>query len=125
MSIHSRPCIPSRYCLNEYMAQYFHFFIYCVSVQKVLFVVTFTINPLFKIRVVHLVSQGVTGHELCHYFWGPDYRMEWESKYLCFLLTIQAFYPPSKGLLCFLCLCVCPRQILAPKLVLLFLLWLL
>lgn len=23
--------------------------------------------------------QGITGHELCHYFWDPSVRMEWEG----------------------------------------------
>lgn len=25
------------------------------------------------------VLQGITGHELCHYFWDPSVRMEWEN----------------------------------------------
>ncbi|KAK2157799.1 hypothetical protein LSH36_184g03031, partial [Paralvinella palmiformis] len=33
------------------------------------------VDPL---KAVHTV-QGVTGHELCHYFWDPSIRMEWES----------------------------------------------
>ena len=24
-----------------------------------------------------LIFQGITGHELCHYFWDIQYRMEW------------------------------------------------
>jgi hypothetical protein len=27
------------------------------------------------------VVRGVTGHEMCHYFFSPDVRMEWESKW--------------------------------------------
>ncbi|CAD5111456.1 DgyrCDS767 [Dimorphilus gyrociliatus] len=30
------------------------------------------------IRAVHTVS-GVTGHEMCHVFWDPSVRMEWET----------------------------------------------
>jgi hypothetical protein len=25
--------------------------------------------------------RGVTGHEMCHYFFSPDVRMDWESKW--------------------------------------------
>lgn len=34
------------------------------------------VDPL---KAVHTVK-GVTGHEMCHYFFSPDVRMEWESK---------------------------------------------
>lgn len=27
-----------------------------------------------------LFVQGVTGHELCRYFWEYQYRMDWESE---------------------------------------------
>lgn len=37
------------------------------------------VDPL---KAVHTVK-GVTGHEMCHYFFNPDVRMEWES------MTIQ------------------------------------
>lgn len=25
-----------------------------------------------------MLLQGITGHELCHYFWDPAVRLEWE-----------------------------------------------
>jgi collagen type IV alpha-3-binding protein len=31
------------------------------------------------LKACHVV-RGVTGHEMCHYFFSPDVRMEWESK---------------------------------------------
>jgi len=34
------------------------------------------VDPL---KAVHSVK-GVTGRELCHYFFSPDYRFDWESK---------------------------------------------
>lgn len=33
------------------------------------------------LKACHVV-QGVTGHEMCHYFFSPDVRMEWESKHI-------------------------------------------
>ncbi|KAG8228853.1 hypothetical protein J437_LFUL008349, partial [Ladona fulva] len=33
------------------------------------------IDPL---KAVHTVK-GVTGHEMCHYFFAPEYRHEWET----------------------------------------------
>ncbi|XP_013394772.1 collagen type IV alpha-3-binding protein isoform X2 [Lingula anatina] len=33
------------------------------------------VDPL---KAVHTVK-GITGHEVCHYFWNPDVRMEWEG----------------------------------------------
>jgi collagen type IV alpha-3-binding protein len=29
-------------------------------------------------EVASFVVQGITGHELCHYFWDPAVRLEWE-----------------------------------------------
>jgi collagen type IV alpha-3-binding protein len=34
------------------------------------------VDPL---KACHMV-RGVTGHEMCHYFFSPDVRMDWESK---------------------------------------------
>jgi len=34
-------------------------------------------------KVTTVALQGITGHELCHYFWDPSVRMEWE-------LTLEA-----------------------------------
>lgn len=42
------------------------------------------IDPL---KAVHIVK-GVTGHEMCHYFFSPDVRLEWESKYILSLLSV-------------------------------------
>ncbi|ELT89655.1 hypothetical protein CAPTEDRAFT_22682, partial [Capitella teleta] len=30
------------------------------------------------IKAIHTVK-GITGHELCHHFWNPEVRMEWET----------------------------------------------
>lgn len=30
------------------------------------------------IKAIHTV-RGITGHELCHHFWDPEVRMEWET----------------------------------------------
>lgn len=32
------------------------------------------------LKACHIV-RGVTGHEMCHYFFSPNVRMEWESKF--------------------------------------------
>lgn len=34
------------------------------------------VDPL---KAVHVVK-GITGHEVCHYFFNPKYRYDWESK---------------------------------------------
>lgn len=34
------------------------------------------VDPL---KACHVVK-GITGHEMCHYFFSPQYRTEWESK---------------------------------------------
>lgn len=33
---------------------------------------------IYPLKAVHTVK-GITGHELCHYFWDPSVRMEWEN----------------------------------------------
>lgn len=33
--------------------------------------------------------KGVTGHEVCHYFWDTAFRNDWESKYYAFYLFIS------------------------------------
>lgn len=35
---------------------------------------------LDPLKATHSVK-GVTGHEVCHYFWDTDVRMDWESKF--------------------------------------------
>lgn len=40
------------------------------------------------LKACHVVK-GVTGHEMCHYFFRPEYRYEWESKF--FLKKILFF----------------------------------
>lgn len=35
---------------------------------------------LDPLKATHSVK-GVTGHEVCHYFWDTDVRNDWESKY--------------------------------------------
>lgn len=34
---------------------------------------------LDPLKATHAVK-GVTGHEVCHYFWNVDVRNDWESK---------------------------------------------
>lgn len=34
---------------------------------------------LDPLKATHSVK-GVTGHEVCHYFWDTAYRSDWESK---------------------------------------------
>lgn len=34
---------------------------------------------LDPLKATHVVK-GVTGHEVCHYFWNVDFRNDWESK---------------------------------------------
>lgn len=36
---------------------------------------------LDPLKATHSVK-GVTGHEVCHYFWDTAYRNDWESKSL-------------------------------------------
>lgn len=36
---------------------------------------------LDPLKATHAVK-GVTGHEVCHYFWNVDVRNDWESKAL-------------------------------------------
>lgn len=35
---------------------------------------------LDPLKATHAVK-GVTGHEVCHYFWNTDVRNDWESKF--------------------------------------------
>lgn len=35
-------------------------------------------SVVYPLKAVHTV-QRITGHELCHYFWDPSVRMEWEG----------------------------------------------
>lgn len=35
-------------------------------------------NVVDPLKAVHTVK-GVTGHEICHYFFDPDVRLEWDS----------------------------------------------
>lgn len=36
---------------------------------------------LDPLKATHAVK-GVTGHEVCHYFWDTAFRYDWESEYL-------------------------------------------
>lgn len=36
---------------------------------------------LDPLKATHSVK-GVTGHEVCHYFWDTAYRTDWESKFV-------------------------------------------
>jgi len=42
------------------------------------------VDPL---KACHMV-RGVTGHEMCHYFFSPDVRMEWESMWILFTVYL-------------------------------------
>jgi len=46
------------------------------------------VDPL---KAVHTVK-GVTGREMCHYFYSTDVRFEWESKSIHFILSIAMNY---------------------------------
>lgn len=35
---------------------------------------------LDPLKATHSVK-GVTGHEVCHYFWDTTYRNDWESRF--------------------------------------------
>lgn len=35
---------------------------------------------LDPLKATHVVK-GVTGHEVCHYFWDTAVRMDWESRF--------------------------------------------
>lgn len=39
---------------------------------------------LDPLKATHAVK-GVTGHEVCHYFWDTAVRLDWESK-ICVLV---------------------------------------
>lgn len=55
------------------------------------------VDPL---KAVHTVK-GVTGREMCHYFYSPDVRFEWESKFtfffrfIIFYDSLTCFHPMS------------------------------
>ena len=52
------------------------------------------VDPL---KACHVV-RGVTGHEMCHHFFSPDVRMDWESEsfsYEVHLLCYLANYSVS------------------------------
>lgn len=42
---------------------------------------------LDPLKATHVVK-GVTGHEVCHYFWDTAVRMDWESKFTIFEVHI-------------------------------------
>jgi len=42
---------------------------------------------LDPLKATHAVK-GVTGHEVCHYFWNVDVRNDWESKELVLKLCM-------------------------------------
>lgn len=50
---------------------------------------------LDPLKATHAVK-GVTGHEVCHYFWNVDVRNDWESKELvlklCMFISKQIVY---------------------------------
>lgn len=50
---------------------------------------------LDPLKATHAVK-GVTGHEVCHYFWNVDVRNDWESKELviklCMVISKDIIY---------------------------------
>lgn len=46
------------------------------------------VDPL---KAVHIVK-GITGHEVCHYFFSPQFRYDWESKSHGFQTYIAFFF---------------------------------
>lgn len=58
------------------------------------------------LKAVHKV-RGVTGYEICNYFFSPEFRHDWESEnlfyYSLLLSVLQSFdSPPTIDLLAFL-----------------------
>lgn len=43
--------------------------------------------------VFSFLVQGITGHEVCYYFWEFENRLEWEGKRVCNLLNLQTNDP--------------------------------
>lgn len=40
-------------------------------------------HKIISFEVLYIVYfQGITGHEVCHYFWDIKYRMDWEGRLL-------------------------------------------
>lgn len=52
-------------------------------------------------KACHVV-RGVTGHEVCHYFFSPHVRMEWESKYGVLYTSLRLRPLFFKLVLCYL-----------------------
>ncbi|NXS53366.1 C43BP protein, partial [Brachypteracias leptosomus] len=51
---------------------------------------------LDPLKATHAVK-GVTGHEVCHYFWNVDVRNDWESKeFLYSGVSLQRVWPASQ-----------------------------
>lgn len=55
---------------------------------------------LDPLKATHSVK-GVTGHEVCHYFWNTEVRNDWESEFTSLCPIVLAFrhawkmcYPP-------------------------------
>ena len=44
------------------------------------FILTLKISFAVFANNLGVIFQGVTGHEMCHYFYEPAVRMEWECK---------------------------------------------
>jgi collagen type IV alpha-3-binding protein len=58
------------------------------------------VDPL---KACHVV-RGVTGHEMCHYFFSPDVRMDWESEWMQQPLKFcNLVYPNRTVILCQCC----------------------
>lgn len=43
------------------------------------------------LKACHIVK-GVTGREVCHYFFSPQYRKDWESRYLNSIFILHVFF---------------------------------
>lgn len=46
---------------------------------------------LDPLKATHSVK-GVTGHEVCHYFWDTAYRNDWESRFYIQWLYLKKYY---------------------------------
>jgi collagen type IV alpha-3-binding protein len=57
------------------------------------------VDPL---KACHVV-RGVTGHEMCHFFFSPDVRMDWESKWLQHPLKFCSLMYPNETVIHYKC----------------------
>ena len=60
---------------------------------------------LDPLKATHAVK-GVTGHEVCHYFWDTAVRNDWESEFSIVLVTFSSYPPCFRVLYVSLACCI-------------------